>query len=98
MGPVGAAWRDIYPGDSSWPTGFIHFKDLSSGGGASNYQGVQHVYAGDQNGDITETYWGSGNSLTNYPLANIGSQINHLSVEITSDGTNHVFTGLENGG
>lgn len=30
-------WRDIAPGDAQWPTGFIHFKDLSGGtGGVTN--------------------------------------------------------------
>ena len=34
--------------------------------------GTCHVFDGGGNGAIQETYWGGGNTLTTYQLANVG--------------------------
>ena len=41
--------------------------------------GTYHVFDGGGNGAIQETYWGGGNTLTTYQLANVGTQISTRS-------------------
>lgn len=60
--------------------------------------GTYHVFDGENNGMIHETYWKPGNQATTYPLVNDGAtQVTSTAFAVTSDGTYHMFSGTSGG-
>ena len=58
---------------------------------------VYHVFDGTTSGSLHETYWGGGDSLTSYQLANVGSPVTSIFFAVTSNGVYHVFSGTSAG-
>jgi len=50
------------------------------------------VFDGTATGAIDETYWGGGNTLTSYQLANVGSPMISIAFAATSSTKSSVAT------
>jgi CHAP domain len=83
--------------NDGWKTGSSILGWLSHTNPNPPLKYVYHVFDGDTNGVAHETYWGGGNSLTTYQLANVGSPIASIQFAETSNGVYHVFDGDTNG-
>jgi hypothetical protein len=70
--------------NGTWKTGSTILGWLSHASAKPPPKYVYHVFDGDTNGEIHETYWGGGNSLTTYQLANVGSPIASIQFAVTS--------------
>lgn len=72
------------PSEGSTPTGPV-------------YQNIQHIFTGEQDGDISETYIGTNTSLTTGKYYTAASPIVDTTVRRTSDGVIHQHSATQDG-
>ena len=107
----GYSQRTIQSGSTNWPDGFLHLKDIVANPPAPAYTGItamssqiasdgsQHVYSGDAQGNIRETWWSpTSGGVSNNVIAGVGSPITAMSSRyFTSDNSQHIYYGTADG-
>ncbi len=58
--------------------------------------GVQHVYWGNDGGQVHETWFRPGTVHT-HQMAQLAEQVSAITSQITPDGTHHIYTGTDRG-